>query len=68
MSGRVLFFGANNSTFKNEYTLGSGVGRKTTSIRNALSRRAVINPSQSELFKLNYTPGRPRNISFLKFN
>lgn len=62
MSKRVLFFGSNNSTFKNEYTLGSGVGRKSTSIRNALSKRAVISNNNKQVFKLNYIPGRPRTF------
>lgn len=68
MSGRVLFFGANNTTLKNEYTLGSGVGRKTISIRNALSKRAVIAKKYKQQDKLSYTPGRPRHIYNLIFN
>uniref|UniRef100_A0A6C0AXE8 Uncharacterized protein n=1 Tax=viral metagenome TaxID=1070528 RepID=A0A6C0AXE8_9ZZZZ len=57
MSKRVLFFGRNNSTFNNEYTLGSGVGRKTTNIRNALSKRAVIPLTKRVIFNLTYKPG-----------
>ena len=66
MSRRVLFFGSNNSTFDNEYTLGAGVGRKTTPIRNALSKRGVISPDRRVKFTLGYTPGRARNL--VKFN
>ena len=39
----VLFYGTNRTTLENYYVLGSGVGRKTTSIRNQLSKRAVVN-------------------------
>tara|TARA_B100000424_G_C22921540_1_gene490304 strand:- start:1072 stop:1317 length:246 start_codon:yes stop_codon:yes gene_type:complete len=62
MSRRVLFFGANNSTFENEYTLGAGVGRKTIPIRNALSKRGVISPDRRVKFTLGYIPGRARNL------
>lgn len=67
MSRRVLFFGSNNSTFDNEYTLGAGVGRKTTPIRNALSKRGVISPDRRVKFTLGYTPGRARNLIDFKF-
>jgi len=66
MSKRVLFFGSNNFTLENEYTLGAGVGRKTISIRNALSKRGVISPDKRVKFTLGYTPGRARNL--VKFN
>lgn len=62
MSKRVLFFGNNNSTLNNEYTLGSGVGRKTVSIRNALSKRAVIPVNKRVVFSINLFPGRPRKF------
>ena len=57
MSKRVLFFGRNNSTFHNEYTLGAGVGRKTINVRNALSKRAVMPLSKKVIFNLTYKPG-----------
>ena len=62
MSKRVLFFGSNNSTNKIEYTLGSGVGRKPTAIRNLLSKRAVIAPSKKQVMTIDYVPGRARKI------
>ena len=62
MSKRVLFFGNNNSTLNNEYTLGSGVGRKTVAIRNALSKRAVIPVNKRVVFNITLTPGRPKTF------
>ena len=62
MSKRVMFFGTNNSTLENEYTLGSGVGRKTISISNALSKRAVIPVNKRVVFNITLIPGRPRKF------
>ena len=68
MSKRVLFFGNNNSTFHNEYTLGSGVGRKTRAIHNSLSKRAVISPEKKQLFRINYVPIRARTVLNFRFS
>ena len=43
----LIFSGSSNSTLKNEYVPGSGVGARSIAVRRALSRRASTPRTQT---------------------